>query len=82
VNQRGQCDALLPDFDKAFGKVSESLLYHKLSHYEIQGSLLSWLASFLTHTPQYVILDNQKSDTTRGLSGVPQGTVLAVSNLH
>ena len=77
LNQRGQCDVLLLDFSKAFDKVSHSLLYHKLSHYGIQGSLLSWLASFLSHRSQYVILDNQKSDTTRVLSGVPQGTVLA-----
>jgi len=76
-NQKGQCDVLLLDFSKAFDKISHSLLYHKLSHYGIQGSLLSWLASFLSHRSQYVILENQKSDTTQVLSGVPQGTVLA-----
>jgi len=77
LNQRGQCDVLLLDFSKAFDKVSHSLLYHKLSHYGIEGSLLSWLESFLNHRLQYVILDNQKSDTTWVLSGVSQGTVLA-----
>ena len=77
LNQRGQCDILLLDFRKAFDKVSHSLLYHKLAHYGVQGSLLFWLKSFLSHRSQYVILDNHKSDTTQVLSGVPQGTVLA-----
>ena len=50
LNQRGQCDILLLDFSKAFSKVSHSLLYHKLCHYGIQGSLL------LSQESQYVIL--------------------------
>jgi len=60
LNQGGQCDILLLDFSKAFDKVSHSLLYHKLPHYGIQGSILSWLASFLSRRSQYVMLDNQK----------------------
>ena len=79
LNQRGQCDILLLEFSKAFDKVSHSLLYHKLSHYGVQGLLLPRLKSFLSHRLQYVIPDNQKSDTTEVLSGVPQGTVLAPS---
>jgi len=67
---KGQCDILLLDFSKAFDKVSHSLLYHKLSHYGVQGPLLSWLKSFLSHRLQ-------ESDTTEVLSSVPQGTVLA-----
>ena len=77
LNQKGQCDILLLDFSKAFDRVSHSLLFHKLSHYGIQGTLLSWLNSFLNDRSQYVILENQKSHSTPVLSGVPQGTVLA-----
>ena len=76
LNQRGQCDILLLDFSKAFDKVSHLLLYHKLAHYGVQGSLLSWLKSLLSLRSQYIILDSHKSDTTQVLSGVPQGTVL------
>ena len=55
LNQRNQCDILL--FDFSFSKTYlHLLLYHKLSHYIVQGSLLSWLKSFFDH----VILDNQK----------------------
>ena len=74
LNQKGQCDILLLDFSKAFDRVPHSLLFHKLSHYGINGTLLSWLRSFLNDRSQYVILENQKSHS---LSGVPQGTVLA-----
>ena len=77
LESKGQCNILLLDFIKAFDKVSHSLLYHKLSHYGVQGPLLSWLKSFLSHRLQYVILDNQNNDTTKVLSGVPQGTVFA-----
>ena len=77
LNQRGQCDILLLDFSKAFDRISHSLQFHKLSHYGIQETLLSWLNSFVNGRSQYVILENQKSHSTPVLSGVPQGTVLA-----
>jgi len=77
LNQRGQCDILLLDFSKAFDRVPHSFLFHKLAHYGINGSLLSWLKSFLNGRSQYVVLENQQSHPTPVLSGVPQGTVLA-----
>ena len=78
LNEKGQCDVLLLDFCKAFDKVPHSQLFHKLHHYGICGPLLLWLKSFLSNRSQYVILDNQKSHPTSVLSGVPQGTVLAL----
>ena len=77
LNQGGQCDVLTLDFSKAFDKVLHARLYQKLSHYGIQGPMLSWLQAFLTNRSQCVVVDNMKSHATPVLSGVPQGTVLA-----
>ena len=75
--EEGQCDVLFLDFSKAFDKVPHFRLCHKLYHYGIHGTLLSWLQAFLHNRSQYVVVDNQKSYLTPVLSGVPQGTVLA-----
>ena len=76
LNKGGQCDMLLLDFCKAFDKVPHLRLPHKLHHYGIQGTLLSWIEVFLTNRFQYMILDNIQSTPTHVLSGVPQDTVL------
>ena len=47
LSQGGQCDVLLLDFSKAFDKVPHIRLCHKLYHYGIHGTLLSWLQAFL-----------------------------------
>ena len=76
LNQGGQCDVFLLDFSKAFDKVPQFCLCHKLYHYGIHGTLLPWLQAFLHNQCQYVVVDNQKSQLTPVLSGVAQGTVL------
>jgi len=65
-------DILLLDFRKAFEKVPYSCLYLKPQHYGINGSILSWIKSFLTRRSQYIVQESKQV-----LSGVPQGTVLA-----
>ena len=70
------CDVLLLNFCEAFDKVPHLLLFQKLHHYSIQGTLLSWIEAFLTNQSQHVILNNKESTPTNLLSGVPQGTVL------
>jgi len=77
LNEGSQCDVLLLDFSKPFDKVPQTRLCRKLHHYGIRGTLLSWLHAFLFNRSQYVVLDNQNSDPTHVLSGVPQGMVLA-----
>ena len=77
LNQRRQCNIILLDFSKAFDRVPHSLLFHKLSHCGVNGTLFSWLKSFLHGRSQYVVLENQQSHSTPVLSGVLQGTVLA-----
>ena len=58
---------------KTFDKVPHSLLFHKLT----PRYTLLWLNSFLKERPQYVVLENQKSNSTPVLSGALQDMMLA-----
>ena len=76
LNNREQIDAILLDMSKAFDTVPHERLCYKLSLYGIRGVTLKWIRSFLSGRTQKVILNGQESNTTRVLSGVPQGSVL------
>ena len=76
LNSRGQIDAILLDFAKAFDKVDHDRLMTKLSSMGIGDSLHQWIRSFLSDRKQSVLVDGEASAPAAVLSGVPQGTVL------
>ena len=53
-------------------------MLYKLSVYGIQGKLLNWIKSFLTNRRQRVLLNGSPSDWEAVVSGVPQGTIIAL----
>ena len=61
LNDKGQIDAILLDFSKAFDKVDHKILLSKLHMYGIQHSLLAWLNSFLLGREQTVVVDGAES---------------------
>ena len=61
---------------KAFDKVSHRHLAIKLAYYDIRGSTLVWINSFLTNRTQQVVLDEIASGTVDITSGVPKGSAL------
>ena len=69
-------DVLYLDMSKAFDKVDHLILLRKLKAVGITGKLLQWIASFLSHRYQHVMIDGKTSERAEVLSGVPQGTVL------
>ena len=77
LNCGNQTDVILLDFTKAFDKVPHGHLCHKLYHFGINRSLLSWIKCFLTDRQQQVIINGEISSLTSVTSDVPQGTVLA-----
>jgi len=72
---------LFCDLTKAFDSVSHEHLILKLEFYEVEGSILNWLKSFLHNRKQTVVLHfvnspNLLSDWEVVRHGVPQRSVL------
>ena len=76
INERGQIDAVLLDFSKAFDKVDHNGLMLKLKNVGLSASLLNWCYSFLFNRTQRVVVEGAVSACMPVQSGVPQGTVL------
>ena len=66
----------IPDFVKAFDKVSRRRLALKMSYYGIRNGTLNWITEFLHGRQQQVVVDSETSDPAEVTSGVPQVTVL------
>ena len=76
LDNGGQVDTFILDFEKAFDAPPYELLKCKLYGYGIGGKTLKWIDSFLCFRQQRVVVNEIKSNLASVLSGVPQGTVL------
>ena len=76
LEEDANADVVYLDFAKAFDKVDHNILLHKLNHIGIRGKIHKWIKEFITGRSQEVIVDREKSQTVKVISGVPQGTVL------
>ena len=76
LEQGNNVDVIYLDFAKAFDKVDNGILCHKLRDLGIGGKIGLWLFNFLKSRNQRVVLNDALSDDSLVKSGVPQGTVL------
>jgi len=66
------------DISAAFDTINHDVLISRLvNQFGVDGGTSGWLLSYLTDGSQYVKLGEHSSATTRCVSGVPRGSVLA-----
>ena len=65
------------DLSKAFDTVNHEILLKKLESYDIIGTTLKWLKSYLNERKQFINCeDNSKIELRNITCGVPQGSIL------
>ena len=65
LDNRGQVDTFILDFEKAFDTPPHELLKTKMFSYGIGGKTLKWIDSFLCFRQQRVVVNGIKSDWLR-----------------
>lgn len=76
MEQRKQVDALYTDLSAAFDKINHKIAIAKLQRLGFNGSLLSWLSSYLSKREMLVKIGDVISLAIAIYSGVPQGSHL------
>ena len=76
LNHSGQLDAVFLDMSKVFDTVPIHRLCYKLTHYGIHDCTLNWIKQLLTGRTQQVVINGKYSNSTKVISGVPQGPLL------
>ena len=64
------------DLSKAFDCLNFDIFLSKIKYYEVSGTPLALVKSYLTNRYQYVYFENCKSELLEIKAGIPQGSIL------
>ena len=82
VNRSGTTLAVALDISKAFDRVWDAVLLHKLKSYRISGQIFGLTFSFLSNRQLRVVLDRKSSQEYPVNAVVPQGSILGPTLLY
>ena len=71
-----QIDVLYLGLSKAFDRVSQAKLLHRLRQFGFRGNILKWFRSYLSNRRQRTTISGTTSKSLPVTSGVPQGSIL------
>ena len=66
------------DISKAFDAVNHNILLQNLNRYGIRGEMHNLLKDYLTDRKQFTTYKNAKSDDTKIVCGIPQGSTCSI----
>ena len=77
IQHKSRIDVIYFDFAKAFDSVNHDLILYKLKYqFNIDGTMLNFLKSYLEDRTQRVVINGEQSGLVNVNSGVPQGSIL------
>ena len=76
LEEGANIDCVYIDLAKAFDKVDHGIMSHKLQDMGVTGNLGSWIHGFITGRSQQVTVNRSKSQQSKIVSGITQGSVL------
>ena len=82
LDNTGQADTFILDFEKAFDTPHHELLKSKLFSYGTGDNTLKWIDSFLCFRQQRVVVNGLKSDRAPVFSGDHRSWSLVVLSVH
>ena len=78
-NKSGATRAVVLDISKAFDRVWQAGLFHKLKSCGISGQIFGLISCFLSNRQLRVVLDGKSSHEYTVNAGVPQGSILGLT---
>ena len=76
INRNESTLGIFLDLSRAFDTINHKILCHKLQHYGIRDTALSWIKSYVENRTQFVQFGSHQSHYRKILCGVPQGSIL------